>query len=337
MFNRPKSGRARRAFTLVELLVVIAIIGILVALLLPAVQAAREAARRMSCQNNLKQIGIALHNYHDSFQTFPAGMLWPNIRRGVNSPDFRTNWVIAMLPFFEQQQLYTRYNKNFPISHAINADLRGTSIPALLCPSDVGREKPFMGTIAGEGGNWARGNYAGNGDNIRADRTTTDPNRMGVLRQNSWTTIAEIADGTSNTILVGEVRIGLSDQDRRGTWAMGSPGASMMWWHGFGGDANGPNAANDNSDDIAGCNVLFQTLGLARLRQQKMTCWRPCPSYQAVPRSLHAGRGVQVTMSDGSVHWISNSIQTTGAWGGCCGVWDRMVASKDGVPFEWQQ
>lgn len=335
--SRSQTSQSRTAFTLVELLVVIAIIGILVALLLPAVQAAREAARRISCQNNLKQIGIALHNYHDTHNTFPAGMIFDDHRRAPSSPNYRTNWVIAILPFFEQQTLATKYNVRVPVSHPDNADVRSTRIPSLLCPSDSGRDTPFAGTINGEGGNWARGNYAGNGDNIRADRTTTDPNRMGVLRKNYWTPMAEIVDGTSNTILVAEVRIGLTDLDRRGTWAMGAAGASMMHWHGFGGDANGPNAANDNSDDIHGCRDLVRQLGYATLRRRKMTCWTPCPSYQAVPRSLHTGQGVQAVLADASVHWISDSIQTTGAWGGCCGVWDRMVAAKDGIPFEWQE
>ena len=117
---------------------------------------------------------------------------------------------------------------------------------------------------------------------------------------------------------------------------MGAAGASMMHWHGFSGDSNGPNPANDNSDDISGCNIVSNQLGYNTLRRKKMTCWRPCPSYQASPRSLHAGNGIQAVMGDGSVHWVSDSIQTTGAWGGCCGVWDRMVAAKDGIPFVWQ-
>ena len=107
----------RKGFTLVELLVVIAIIGILVALLLPAVQAAREAARRMSCQNNLKQLGIALHNYHDTNKKFPAGMQFygPGNNSADRGKNYRANWIIAILPYFEQQPLYDTLNVNFPI------------------------------------------------------------------------------------------------------------------------------------------------------------------------------------------------------------------------------
>jgi len=323
------------AFTLVELLVVIAIIGILVALLLPAVQAAREAARRMSCQNNLKQIGISLHNYHDTYKALPAGMRFDNASQAHISPDFRPNWIIAMLPFFEQQPLYNSFDQNFYISHARNRVPRGTSIPTLLCPTDTGRDVKFTGTIGGEGDNWARGNYAGNGDNIQSNVTTSNPDQIGVLRINRWTRLAQVIDGTSNTILVGEVRIGLTDKDRRGVWAMGMSGASMMTWHGYGGDANGPNASNDSSDDIAGCNIVESQVGLNEMRRRKMTCWNPCPSYQAVPRSQHAGGGVQVVFVDGSVHWVSNTINTTGAWGGCCGTWDRLVGAQDGTPVEF--
>ena len=113
-------GRARFGFTLVELLVVIAIIGILVALLLPAVQAAREAARRMSCTNNLKQQALALHNYHDTYKVFPPGNLncrnWPRCHAtayNYGGPHL-TTWTIAILPFMEQQPLDDLYNKSLP-------------------------------------------------------------------------------------------------------------------------------------------------------------------------------------------------------------------------------
>ena len=326
----------RKGFTLVELLVVIAIIGILVALLLPAVQAAREAARRMSCQNNLKQLGLALHNYHDTYKKLPAGMQFygPGNNGASDSRNYRVNWIIAIMPFFEQQPLYDSLNVHRPISDNSNSDFRGSSIATLLCPSDGGQDVKFTGTISGEGNNWARGNYAGNGDNVRSTTITNDPNRIGVLRLNRWTRFAQVLDGTSNTMLIGEVRVGLTDKDRRGVWAMGASVASMMTWHGFGGDANGPNAANDSSDDIHGCSTLVSQVTYAVLRQKKMTCWTPCPSWQAVPRSVHSGGGVQICLVDGSVHWVSNTIHTTGAWGGCCGVWDRLVGSQDGTPFE---
>src|SRR5688500_207828 len=110
-------SRAKAGFTLVELLVVIAIIGILVALLLPAVQAAREAARRMSCGNNLKQIALSLQNYHDTYKVFPPGGVGSN---NLANPNYAT-WSIFILPFMEQQNLHSRYDFNVPNEHANNA------------------------------------------------------------------------------------------------------------------------------------------------------------------------------------------------------------------------
>jgi prepilin-type N-terminal cleavage/methylation domain-containing protein len=321
----------RSGFTLVELLVVIAIIGILVALLLPAIQAAREAARRSQCQNNLKQIGIALHNYHNVKEAFPAGMRFDRPSQATNSIEYRPNWVIAILPFIEQQTLYDAFDFEQVISHVNNWGPRGTNIPSLLCPSDTGAEVPFVGLRGGEGDNWARGNYACNGDNINARETTIDPLKIGVLRKNEETKLSQIEDGTSNTILVGEIRIGLIDIDRRGAWAMGCSGASNLTWHGWGGDSNGPNASNDLSDDIAGCPKVIKELGIERLRQERMTCWQGGASQQAAPRSLHPPGGVFVVMCDGSVQWIGDEVNTSGANGGCCSVWDRLIASQDGL------
>ena len=122
-----KNGQNGKGFTLVELLVVIAIIGILIALLLPAVQAAREAARRMSCSNNLKQYGIALHNYHDIHKTFPTSQL-----QRMNSARFNTNWVLC--PFIEQNALYEQLKLR--AGEPWDPDFISIDIPSLRCPSD---------------------------------------------------------------------------------------------------------------------------------------------------------------------------------------------------------
>ncbi len=330
-------------FTLVELLVVIAIIGILVALLLPAIQSARAAARRIQCQNNLKQIGLALQNYHAANKEFPAGMQFDTLPQAPNlSPraeisfKYRPNWIIEILPYMEEQPIYDAFDFKQFISHANNRLVRGTRIPTLLCPDDIGVEVPFAGFSSGEGDNWARSNYACNGDNEGADTwpVTQDPQKIGVLRINKKTKISQIIDGTTHTILAGEIRIGLSAIDRRGVWAMGAAGASNLTWHGFGGDCNGPNPSNEQSDDILGCDKLMSSLGAQTLTQERMTCWVECPSYQAAPRSRHAPGGVHVVMCDGSVHWIDDGINTNGPWGACCSVWDRLVAARDGLPVE---
>jgi prepilin-type N-terminal cleavage/methylation domain-containing protein/prepilin-type processing-associated H-X9-DG protein len=335
---RTTHALGRRGFTLVELLVVIAIIGILVAMLLPAVQSARESARRTSCQNNLRNIALGLLNYEDAHKIFPPAVQFDQGQPPQTSDTFRPNWVIMILPFIEEQGLYNSFDFSQPISHERNRVARGTTIPVFLCPTDTGAETPFSGTSSGEGDNWARGNYASNGVNQEIHLSATawnDANKRGMMAVNQAVTLGQVIDGTTRTILVAEIRIGLTDKDRRGTWAMGTAGASAMFWHGFGGDCNGPNPANDSSDDIEGCSTVIQTVGLGKMQQERMTCWEPCPSYQASARSQHPPGGVQVAFADGSVHFLDDSTNTTGPWGGCCGVWDRLIASADGTPFQF--
>jgi prepilin-type N-terminal cleavage/methylation domain-containing protein/prepilin-type processing-associated H-X9-DG protein len=131
------AARRHSAFTLVELLVVIAIIGVLVALLLPAVQAAREAARRVKCANNLKQIGIGLHNYESTYKCLPWGNSYPMV---MASP----SWTASVLPFIEAQNHYEKFNFNLNLDNAANAQAITTSVPTYLCPSDAAIRNPVL-------------------------------------------------------------------------------------------------------------------------------------------------------------------------------------------------
>jgi prepilin-type N-terminal cleavage/methylation domain-containing protein/prepilin-type processing-associated H-X9-DG protein len=334
----------RRAFTLIELLVVIAIIAVLIALLLPAVQAAREAARRAQCTNNLKQIGIACHNFHDVNNRFPYAVFEPygtqaNSYSTTAATPFGPNWAIYILPYIEQQTLYNAANiGSYPGPNAVIAnkgksltgfDLSWRSstvissvISTYLCPTDKGNTEPFT-SLSGKyppEPNWARGNYAANAGTTDADHcregydaVTEGPNnppftnvsKKGVMGVQYGLTFAYLTDGSSSTILVNEVRIGLNANDIRGTWAIGRAGASMTCATR---DYNPtPNNKIQESDEIQGCSDfanLFPTRG-----NMGMGCINDSGSTNdgAQARSQHPG-GVNAVFCDGHVQFIKNTI-----------------------------
>ncbi len=339
-----KTVRLKLAFTLVELLVVIAIIGILVALLLPAVQSARESARRMQCSNNFKQLGLALHGYHAANGTFPPSVQSLPGQDPGTTTNFQPNWVILLLPFLEQQNLYDKFDFTKNISAAENREPRGVKLSVMLCPSDQPSAKPFEGSAA-EGDNWARGNVGANGGNAHllslGSRTDwaidgsgpgwKDKYRGGVMGPNVSRSIDDIKDGTTNTILLAELRVGVNERDRRGTWAMGCAGASAVFQHAAGGDANGPNACNDNSDDTKDCAYLKGTSpGNATLLDRCMTCIAAGSNNQATTRSIHSD-GVFIALADGSVHFLGDFVELGTSVGPNMAVWDRLNAANDGL------
>ncbi len=199
-------SRRKTGFTLVELLVVIAIIGILVSLLLPAVQYARESARAASCWNNQKQLGIALHLYHDVHRRLPPG--WAG-----SSPDNGWGWCSAILPQLEQNDLFNKLRRDLPIDDPLNQQARETPLPILLCPSD-GVKSTF--TIFGGLGdvefgnmdvgtplfNVSRTNYVGVFGTEEIEDAPADGN--GTFFFQSQMSLADLRDGLSNTLIVGE-------------------------------------------------------------------------------------------------------------------------------------
>ncbi|HUG19275.1 MAG TPA: DUF1559 domain-containing protein [Planctomycetaceae bacterium] len=212
------STRSLRGFTLIELLVVIAIIAILVALLLPAVQQAREAARRASCKNNLKQLGLALHNYHDTFGSFPSG--WIGVDLATRRPEVEgisgISWQVMLLPQIEQASLYQQLNFSENLLHPDNAIIRQNPLASFRCPSDSGpdfwdiEEEGSPGTIVLD--RLPTTNYvgmfgttelhdcedlAGLGLQCRSD---------GAFYHNSSVKMRDLQDGTSGTIVIGERR-----------------------------------------------------------------------------------------------------------------------------------
>ena len=189
----------RKGFTLIELLVVIAIIGVLVALLLPAVQQAREAARRSQCKNNLKQIGLALHNYHELYRGFPPGYTYRPGTMSENAAGFA--WGAMILPMVDQAPLYSQFNWNLAVWDAANIPPRTRHLPVFLCPSDPVSSGSFveMGPVPET---YAMGCYVGNFG--PPDLDATQEQRDGMFSRNSSTSASDVLDGLSNTLFVGE-------------------------------------------------------------------------------------------------------------------------------------
>ncbi|MEZ6132791.1 MAG: DUF1559 domain-containing protein [Planctomycetaceae bacterium] len=285
-----------RGFTLIELLVVIAIIAILIALLLPAVQQAREAARRTQCKNNLKQIGLALHNYHDTYNRMPAGSF---------SNGARLSWHVSILPMIDQAPLYNQVD--FNLLNYSNAGFTTLFTPVTLsawdCPSSISRNKKgytadttlqtthYYGVMGPKVENPAPAGfpaYRCNGVSSTANECRVPTlgahggyARQGILGRNTSTSFSDVLDGTSNTLLVGEI-----------SNAKTNTGADMVgyrrWWRGFDGTASastknvafainskGYNGSNDFNDIAFGSN--------------------------------HTG-GAQFILADGSVTFISENV-----------------------------
>ncbi len=207
-----RSIKQRQGFTLVELLVVIAIIGILVALLLPAIQAAREAARRTQCVNNLKQLGIGLHNFHDTYKRLPAACYDPLFQQLTVPPNsgqwYRWSYLAALLPFIEQNALYDDLQANNAFAQWPDGNSAPTCkvlIPSFICPSDDGNAKvlfAFNGNSAptsyhcNRGDQWLNWDYyEGRGPFCRGDKKPVN--------------LSLVTDGTSNTMAIAEVCIGV--------------------------------------------------------------------------------------------------------------------------------
>lgn len=266
----------RRAFTLIELLVVIAIIGVLMGLLLPAVQKVREAASRVRCQNNLKQIGLALHGYHDRMSRFPPGYAcstpWPNNDSGTG-----WGWAAYILPDIEQDALFRQLNFKVNCSDPTMAGPVRTSVRVFTCPSDV---SPGTVTVGASQLGWA--SYVACNGNDGVDDNGTPPH-TGVFVSGSAFSISDIIDGTSNTLLVGERSTTMS----LATWVGAVPGAAVP-------SVRAPGNFSGSSALVLG------------------HCGPHLPNDAIVTdadamSSAHTG-GVQFLFGDGSVHMISNAI-----------------------------
>jgi len=297
----------RRGFTLIELLVVIAIIAILIGLLLPAVQKVREAAARMQCSNNFKQLGIACHSYHDAIGTLPPAFITPNQVSWNDENNIGPNWAVFLLPYIEQDNLYKQYATSIQNVQAGANDqnwraMKVNVVKTYRCPS----EGFFDTQMSGLGGSWARGNYGANmgpgdpGSSLNGGTYSIsgygNVQAGGVLCLNKSPTMAAVTgqDGLSNVIMINHIRVGPTDTDRRGTWALGLGSATAN--HGVG-DSYGPNDTGCCSDDLGTC---------ADRPDIAMGCWGG-GYLQATARSQHTGQ-VLAGMGDGSVRGFRNGI-----------------------------
>lgn len=203
-------ARYRSGFTLIELLVVIAIIAILVAILLPAVQQAREAARRTSCKNSLKQLGLALHNYHDTYEGFPPGYT----SRGVTPADAAIAetggnfaWSVSILPHLDQQAVFESLDTDVDCTTAANlAAAQTATIPMFRCASDIGSNTFDVTDGSSNTYTLPRSNYPAVYGYGNVSLNPGDPDPAGVFYRNSFTNLRDIVDGPSNVLLVAERR-----------------------------------------------------------------------------------------------------------------------------------
>jgi prepilin-type N-terminal cleavage/methylation domain-containing protein/prepilin-type processing-associated H-X9-DG protein len=329
--SRQRNGehvcRPDRGFTLVELLVVITIIAILIALLLPAVQVAREAARRAHCSNNLRQIGVAMHNFATQNNAFPPGINAKN-RFSYGYTDGGYEWVYFLhhlMAFSEQDSFYTAaHGPRFDLNNPWYAPDQWALVPttafaAFLCPSDGFGENTI---------DWgptypyhvAKSNYLGifSGFNDGGAFSDKVPAQRGVFRYHTGRLLTDIEDGLSNTMAVAEYLKGVSNTDNRG-----------VFW-----------------TNRAGCQTLFVTLGPNSTAPDNI-CYQFCPNggspnepdlnlpciaggddvNYASPRSRHPG-GVNTLFCDGSVHFVQDGIDAA-TWQGLGWIADGKIKGDD--------
>ncbi|QDU05395.1 Serine/threonine-protein kinase pkn1 [Gimesia chilikensis] len=338
---------ARNGLSRIELIIISALLVLFLALALPAILSSRESARHSACVNRLHDLGVALRQYHDSFQSLPPAANWHpgryrsmmlNQNRRVDLLTYQ-NWAILLLPHIGKSGLADVYDISQPIGADENTEIRTTMLDEMRCPSDSYNrldnhhlfqlypdEPPQV--------EFARGNYAINlgtqchrpdignssrpaGEGVQiiadADRRVFQYAGSGIAGINRSFTFDDFQNGQSTLVALEEVRAGIHPLDARGVWSLGQIGGSITSAHGISGDDCGPNNQWARSDDVLGCGRLHAAIGAEALKEARM----PCVHYvdrndQATARSMHE-QGVNVLFLDGAVRFVNDQVDR-GLW-----------------------
>jgi prepilin-type N-terminal cleavage/methylation domain-containing protein len=320
--------KKNRGFTLVELLVVIAIIGVLVGLLLPAVQSAREAARRIACTNNLKQLVLAIHNHADSKKRFPIGAQGRNPQTGdyeaaYNATKPRTPFIAAVLPYIEEGNVYSQYDFTVNFNQRVNDNARSQLLSVMQCPSDTTQRwtAPLLDYKGNYGVNWGRWNYIDQGG------PATNPAPLNVTHSGGkapfylgyGATFGEIRDGSSKTLAMMEML--QTEQNHSGQ----TIDRRARLWNDDSGcyQISARITPNSKSPDFGMC-IDNPILG--------WPCIRDAAGPNAVTwfmgsRSRHPG-GVVSGFCDGSIRYVTDSVDLL-TWASLSGMVDGAVVNGD--------
>jgi prepilin-type processing-associated H-X9-DG protein/prepilin-type N-terminal cleavage/methylation domain-containing protein len=291
----PTRPSRRRGITLIELLVVITIIGVLIALLLPAVQMAREAARKAQCTNNLKQIGVAMHNYHSSVGVFPPGYVSLVPGNQLTSPEFGPGWGwgTMILKSLEQAPLYDAVNFNLPITDPGSQTVRASNLSVYLCPSSDGAGPIRLSDSSGKSlvNDLSPGQYVASAGQFQVADWPSDNN--GVFFRNSRVGLRDITDGSSLTMMAGERSRTISDA----TWVGVVPSAEFC-----------TKPARDYEECRPSCAMVLAHTGPT---PSGGYTWVVVPNSKSAAAdnfwSLHPG-GCNVLFCDGSVRFLKETV-----------------------------
>ncbi len=327
-----------------DVIVVILVVSLVTVLGLPAIEYARNSARKQTCTDNLSQIGMALQSYHDTYSCLPPAAFWSTAELNFNEDGrlertkdslkaTHANWLQLLLPYLGEEQLAGTFDSSSPVTAKANQSARLQELLVASCPSDSfnRRDNTYRVDFSdGTTAEFARGNYAINGGShvsaeypgylaypITSGNVILEPNAQtdqfqwwgsGVAGFNRCFSYDDFENGLSTLAAVNEIRAGIMPEDQRGVWALGQVGSSVTWAHGVQGDAFGPNNQIRDSDDILGGKGLRRHPQNQEFFDEGMPFCDHCSlSNQATSRSMHTG-GVNILMLDGRVHFVSNSV-----------------------------